>query len=305
MSLSDLVPALQELHRTLHESLAGNLHALQDTGSVTAFVSLVAGGFLYGVLHAIGPGHGKVVIGAYMFADTRTLRQGLLVTALSSLLQAAVAITLVLTLFLALGLAHGAMYSAATWMEWASLGLLAAVGVILVVRGAGFLRRRHGMSGESRRGHHHACNAAGSRYGACGHAPSPQQLRDAHDVRGMAAVIASVGLRPCSGALLLMTLACLAGQIGAGIAATLAMGVGTGLSVAAVAFGALRSRRWLLLLVSATEERLATATGLASILGGVALIASATMLLVAAVSSARSDHPVEHKPAVVGARTHA
>jgi ABC-type nickel/cobalt efflux system permease component RcnA len=305
MFLSDLVPALQELHRTFHESLAGNLRALQDTGSVTALVSLVAGGFLYGVLHAIGPGHGKVVIGAYMFADTRTLRQGLLITALSSLLQAAVAVTLVLALFLVLGLAHGAMESAAAWMEWASLGLLAAVGVILVVRGAGFLRRRHGTSGESQRGHHHPRNESGTRCRACGHAPSPQQLRDVHDLRGMAAVVASVGLRPCSGALLLMTLACLAGQIGAGIAATLAMGVGTGLSVAAVAIGALRSRRWLLTLVSATEERLVTATGLASILGGVVLIASAVLLLVATVSPAPSDHPAEHKPAIVGARTNA
>jgi ABC-type nickel/cobalt efflux system permease component RcnA len=121
----------------------------------------------------------------------------------------------------------------------------------------------------------------------------------------MAAVVASIGLRPCSGALLLMSLACLAGQIGAGIAATLAMGVGTGLSVAAVAYGALRSRRWLLTLVSATDERLATVTGFASILGGLVLIASAALLLVAAASPAPSDHPAEHKPSIVGGRTRA
>jgi ABC-type nickel/cobalt efflux system permease component RcnA len=303
MSFGDLVPALQDLHRTFHESLAGSLHALQDTGSATALVSLVAGGFLYGVLHAIGPGHGKVVIGAYMFADARTLRQGLLITALSSLLQAAVAIALVLALFFALGLAHGAMASATTWMEWVSLGLLAVVGVILVVRGAVFLRGQHGISDNSRRGHH-GCSETASRC-ACGHAPSERQLRDVHDLRGMAAVVASVGLRPCSGALLLMSLACLAGQIGAGIAATLAMGAGTGLSVAAVAYGALRSRRWLLTLVSATEERLATVTGFASILGGLVLIASAALLIVAAASPPQSDHPAEHKPSIVGGRTRA
>jgi ABC-type nickel/cobalt efflux system permease component RcnA len=209
----------------------------------------------------------------------------------------------VLALFVVLGLAHGAMESAATWMEWASLGLLAVVGVILVIRGAAFLQGRRGISGRSRRDHH-ACGDTGSRC-ACEHAPSERQLRDVHDLRGMAAVVASVGLRPCSGALLLMTVACLAGQVGAGVAATLAMGVGTGLSVAAVAYGALRSRRWLFTLVSATEERLATVTGLASILGGVVLIASAALLFVAAASPTPSDHPAEHKPAIVGARTRA
>src|SRR5262249_28184007 len=45
MSLGDLLPVLQDWHRTLHESLTSNLGALQDAGSPTAFISLVAGGF--------------------------------------------------------------------------------------------------------------------------------------------------------------------------------------------------------------------------------------------------------------------
>jgi nickel/cobalt transporter (NicO) family protein len=283
MAVIDLATALQELHRTFHDSLVGNLSALQDAGSARAFASLVAGGFIYGVLHAIGPGHGKVVIGAYMFAGDHTLRQGLLITALSSLLQAAVAITLVLAVFLMLGLAHGATAAAAAWMEYLSFGLLAAVGVILVVRGARVLQagREMAMSGD---GHLHSSSAASAcRCRSCGHALNAQQLRSTHNLRGLAAVVASVGLRPCSGALLLMALACLTGQIWAGIAGTLAMGAGTGISVSAVTVAAVQSRNWLLNLVGMTEARFAAATGLASLLGGMALILSVAVLLVAPV----------------------
>jgi ABC-type nickel/cobalt efflux system permease component RcnA len=282
MAVVDIGPALQELHRTFHDSLVANLAVLQNAGSARAFGSLVAAGFVYGVLHAIGPGHGKVVIGAYMFADDHTLRRGLLVTALSSLLQAAVAIALVLALFFALGLAHASlrtMESAAAWMEYLSLGLVAAVGAILIGRGIRFLRAaRSGADGHHRSTSPCHCSACGH------HAPTALQLRKAQGLRGAAAVVASIGLRPCSGALLLMSLACLAGQIWAGIAGTLAMGVGTGISVGAVALATVQSRKWLLSLVNVTDTRLAIATGLASLLGGAVLITSVAVLLAAPLS---------------------
>jgi nickel/cobalt exporter len=282
MSLSDVVLVVQDLHRAFHEHMAGDLRTLQEAGAGTAFASLVAGGFLYGVLHAIGPGHGKLIVGAYMFADGRTLRQGLLITALSSLLQALVAIGLVLTLFLALGLARSTTETAAAWLECASFALLAAVGAMLVARGTAALRT--GLS--TTRGSPPAHSAGGNeRCGCatCGHAPTAAQLRTAQDLGSTAAVVASVGLRPCSGALLLMLLACLSGQIWAGAAATLAMGVGTGLSVGAIAVAVVQSRTWLLHLVGATERRLAAATGLAAILGGVVIAGTAALLLVAAL----------------------
>jgi nickel/cobalt exporter len=280
VSLADLVPVLEELHRAFHESLAGNLRALQEAGSAAAFVWLVGGGFLYGVLHAIGPGHGKVVVGAYMFANHRTLRQGVLIASLSSLLQAAVAIALVLTLFFALGLARSTTESTAAWLESASFAFLAVLGAMLVARGVKALRADAKTTGASRPGH--PGNHDRSHCKSCGHAATAHQLRDIQSLRGLAAVVASVGLRPCSGALLLMFLSCVTGQIWAGIAATLAMGVGTCISVGAVAVAAVHSRKWLLSLVSVTEARLAAATGIASILGGAAIVASVAVLLVAA-----------------------
>jgi nickel/cobalt exporter len=284
MSLSDVVLIVQDLHRAFHEHMAGDLRALQEAGSGATFASLVSGGFLYGALHAIGPGHGKVIVGAYMFADGRTLRHGLLITALSSLLQAVVAITLVLTLFFALGLARSTTEAAAMWLECASLVLMAAVGMMLALRGAAVFRAGSGTAWAGPPAH----SGGGARCGCttCGRAPTAHGLRKVQSLRGTAAVVASIGLRPCSGALVLMFLACLMGHIWAGVAATLAMGVGTGLSVSAIAVAAVQSRRWLLHLVSATESRLAAVTGLAAVLGGAVIIGTATLLLAAALPSA-------------------
>lgn len=299
MTVIDLAPALQDLHRLFHDSLVGNLRAFQDAGSATAFASLVTGGFLYGVLHAVGPGHGKVVIGAYMFADGQTLRHGLLITALSSLLQAAVAITLVLAVFFVLGLAHGATDAAAAWMEYLSFGLLAAVGAMLVVRGARSLQTGRGMATGGNGRVHSPSAASACRCRSCGHALTAQQLRNTHGLRGLAAVVASVGLRPCSGALLLMAVAGLTGQIWAGIAGTLAMGAGTGINVSAIAVAAVQSRKWLLTAFCVTEARLATASGLASMFGGVAIIASVAVLLLAPASLTHA-----HSTDTLGAHIH-
>jgi ABC-type nickel/cobalt efflux system permease component RcnA len=279
MAATDLTPVLQDLHRMLHDVLIGNLRAFQDAGSATAFGALVAGSFLYGVLHAIGPGHGKVVIGAYMFADERTLRHGLLITSLASLLQAIVAIALVLSLFLVLGLAQATIVSAAAWMECASFSLLTVIGMLMVTRGARVLGAGSGISAKSSRPH--ACGNGGGCGCIRGHAATMQQLRDLKGLRSSAAVVASIGLRPCTGALFLMVFSCLTQRIWAGIAATLAMGLGTGMGVAAIAVAAAYSRKRLLHIASGSEARLAVATGVASIVGGLAIAASAGLLMIA------------------------
>src|ERR1044072_4009877 len=83
----------------LHQSLASDLRSIGDAGPIAA-VGLTVLSFIYGVLHALGPGHGKAVVSAYVMADTRRLRQGVAMAWLASGLQALVAITLVTVILL-------------------------------------------------------------------------------------------------------------------------------------------------------------------------------------------------------------
>lgn len=67
------------------------------------------------------------------------------------------------------------------------------------------------------------------------HGPEPQELAGPGGWRrGLSAIIA-VGLRPCSGAILVLVFALAQGLFWAGIASTFVMGLGTAITVAAIA----------------------------------------------------------------------
>ena len=74
------------------------------------------------------------------------------------------------------------------------------------------------------------------------HAPEPQELAGPGGwKRGLSAIVA-VGLRPCSGAILVLVFALAQGLFWAGVAATFIMGIGTAITVAAIAALAVGAR---------------------------------------------------------------
>lgn len=97
-------------------------------------------------------------------------------------------------------------------------------------------------------GHHHHDHGHGhdhddhaSAWGHA-HAPEPQDLAGPGGwKRGLSAIVA-VGLRPCSGAILVLVFALAQGLFWAGVAATFIMGLGTAITVAAIATLAVGAR---------------------------------------------------------------
>jgi nickel/cobalt transporter (NicO) family protein len=90
-------------------------------------------------------------------------------------------------------------------------------------------------------GHEHDHEDEASAWGHA-HAPEPQDLAGRHWLRrGLAAIIA-VGLRPCSGAIIVLVFALAQGLFWIGVASTFLMGVGTAITVAAIATLAVGAR---------------------------------------------------------------
>ncbi len=86
--------------------------------------------------------------------------------------------------------------------------------------------------------HHHAhSHAPGEVCADCGHAhmPDPAMLRESLDARAAWSAVLAVGLRPCSGAIIVLTFALLNGLYLGGILSVFAMAVGTAITVSVLA----------------------------------------------------------------------
>lgn len=109
---------------------------LQEVGnnSKQAGLTLVALSFAYGVLHALGPGHGKVVITTYLATNPSRLRSSVRLTLAASLLQGLVAIALVSGVLGVLQLSTRYLHQSSFWLEKASYLLVVVLGAILCWR---------------------------------------------------------------------------------------------------------------------------------------------------------------------------
>jgi nickel/cobalt exporter len=258
---------VQAQQKVFHETLGTELRAVAETHSLAATLSIVMVGFLYGIFHAVGPGHGKVIVTGYLLAGRHTLRRGILVSALSSLLQAITAIVLVLGLYQILGLARQQTENAAAWLEVAGYGFMALVGLALLIRGA---REAWHFKGEQ---HHH--------HEGCNHSMSPAAVAAANDRWSLTLMIFSIGIRPCTGAIVLLVFACIVGAVWAGVLATLAMGVGTFITTATLAVLAVQSKKGLLKVFGASENLLRGIHALLGVLAGGLILIIAGLFLVA------------------------
>lgn len=227
-----------------YRQLTGAVRAWQaDGGAAWALMGL---SFAYGVFHALGPGHGKAVISSYVLANRQTARNGALLALASSLIQALVAIVMVAVLAVVFNATAATMNEATRWLELASYALVTLLGVWLVwIKAVRPLLRRAGARGLAdaqghAHAHHHGHDHNDHHHDhdcGCGHAhvPAPEQVAGPLNWRRAGSAILAVGLRPCSGALIVLVFALSQGFFMAGVASALAMGLGTGLTVAALA----------------------------------------------------------------------
>jgi ABC-type nickel/cobalt efflux system permease component RcnA len=140
-------------------------------------------------------------------------------------------------------------------IEIASYALIAAFGLRLVwTKGGGFMRalqaRQPAPALAAAAHHHHDHDHHHHDHGHhdhghddhvhdehCGHShgPAPSELAGPGGWRRGFGAIFAVGIRPCSGAILVLVFALAQGLFWAGIAATFVMGLGTAITVAAIA----------------------------------------------------------------------
>ena len=269
---------LQNQQRDFYAALTASLDALR--ADWTAFWVLGGLSFLYGIFHAAGPGHGKVVISSYVLANESQLRRGIALSGLSALMQSLVAIGFVLVLAGVLNLTSTALGEAAHWVGVVSYAMVALLGVWLVLRKVFGWGHSHAHDHEHGHDHEHDHHADEHTH-AMHHAIAPQDIRG--NWREQLGVVLAVGLRPCSGALVVLVFALSQGVLAAGIASVLLMGLGTAITVATLATLAVTAKGLAGRIGGADSALAGTVVWWAELAGAVCVLGFGVLLLIASL----------------------
>jgi nickel/cobalt transporter (NicO) family protein len=247
-----------------YREMSSTIRAAKSDGS--AVWTLLVISFAYGIFHAAGPGHGKAVISSYLVANQETARRGIVLSFASALMQSLVAVLMVGICALLLNATARTMCGAERVIEIVSYALIAAFGARLVwTKGGGFIRalqapqalpamalaaaaphdhheHSHSHAHVAHHDHDHGHDDHRDEHGHvhdehCGHShgPIPSELAGPGGWRRGFGAIFAVGVRPCSGAILVLVFALAQGMFWAGIASTFVMGLGTAITVATIA----------------------------------------------------------------------
>jgi nickel/cobalt exporter len=217
-----------EKQAEFYRMLSATIRAAKADGS--AGWTLLGISFLYGIFHAAGPGHGKAVISSYLVANDETWRRGVILSFASAILQALTAIVIVAVAAVLLNATAKAMGDTVRVVEVVGYTLIVVIGFrLLWVKARALLRlllpqhahhAHHDHHDHHHHGHAHAHHDHGDDASAWSHAhaPEPSELSARHWFRRALSAVIAVGLRPCSGAIIVLVFALAQGMFWIGAA---------------------------------------------------------------------------------------
>lgn len=261
---------IQEKQQIFYQAMRESLIAIRnDNRSLWALVGLSFG---YGVFHAAGPGHGKAVISSYMLANEVALKRGAILSFAAAFMQG-------LTAIVTMGALIFVLRGAGLRTDMAAGALEIASYLFVTLFGAWLLWSK--ITGRGGHHHHHGDDHAHDHDHDHHHAPDPEKLSGDMGVRDAWLAILSVGVRPCTGAIIVLTFAFLNGLYLSGVLSVLAMSFGTGITVSLLAFLAVSAKN-VAMRVAVMQDRAVIVHRTIEIVGALMVFLIGLLLLLAA-----------------------
>lgn len=277
--LSETLAWIYQQQQRFHAALGDAVRRFKSDPS--GLWLLLALSFGYGVFHAAGPGHGKAVLSSYMVANETQVKRGIVLAFAAALVQALTAVLLVAVLAAVLRTTGMMVSRTANHFEAASYALILLIGLWLVwSKGRRLATQSAGHGHEHDHGHHHHNGLF-----AHAHGPDPKQLSGTLPLSKAAGLVLAMGLRPCTGAILVLLFTFVHQIFFAGVLATFVMAAGTGLTVALLAALALGSKRLVVRLVGQSSPAAAWTVHGMEFLGAVLVALLGASLLAAALTA--------------------
>jgi ABC-type nickel/cobalt efflux system permease component RcnA len=199
--------------------LSDGIVAIKDGHSSSAVLVAMLIAFAYGVLHAIGPGHGKAVILGYFLSRDGSIRRGLRMGAQIALLHVISAVVIVVVVHSLLAVTFAQPIDQLQFLKVFSYGAITIIGSVMLARALWAARRPAGAAAHGHDCHHH------------------QRIGGERDLLSIA-----VGLIPCSGAVLVLIYALANGLLLSGLVMAACIAIGMALTLSAIGIAAVWMR---------------------------------------------------------------
>jgi ABC-type nickel/cobalt efflux system permease component RcnA len=226
--VAELARFSADYQRRIQQSLSTSLRDIKSGSGSLALWTLLAVCFGYGVVHTLGPGHGKAVVVAY-FLDSKKPRawiEGVFAGSWIAFTHTLAALLLAggLKTFAVVGL-FGAL------REVRNVEIVSYTLILLI----GFWRLWAGISGHL---HEHAHGDGDHHHDHDHHHQHPAQRTLAGWL-----LLTAAGIAPCAGALVVILLSLALGVLWAGIVGVIAIALGMAITLAAVGMASMVAHR--------------------------------------------------------------
>lgn len=237
---------VMEWQKIFNLELSSSLNELGQNQN-KAGLTLVFISFLYGVFHAVGPGHGKFILTSYLSIEKTKLPQAMKITFASALVQGLVAVSLVTVIVVIFTLSRQYFNLTLKWVERGSFAIMILFGlywcyqvfkstrktekpVIKSIRLSQNTTQKLPLVNHTHHVHDENCG--------CGHKhlPTSEEMKKAKDWKAQLMIILSIGARPCSGAILVLFLSYTLNLYFWGVISALVMAIGTGFTLSLFAY---------------------------------------------------------------------
>lgn len=246
------IVGLSKFQKTLNEKLSELARNVKETKNIAVFFWLICIAFLYGIIHALGPGHGKFVALSYFLSEKAEVKKGILVGSAIGYLHAFSGFITVMIIYTILKHSYlTTVENVSVRVQAVSYGLIILVGLALLIKNIFFEKR-----------------------------PKDEQNIS---MKSMIAMIVAIGLVPCPGAVILTLFSISLQSIFLGAVMVLAMATGMAVTISLIGVLTIVLKRDALRLFAKQSDLQWHITKGVQIFGSVAIIMVGVLLFLSVV----------------------
>lgn len=226
--IQKIIRQISTLQRQLTKEITKLAKEIKEQRSLKPIILILMLTFIFGMVHALGPGHGKTITFSYFIAERASIRKGILVGSLIGFLHALSALALVLVLyFIVRQVFISQVEDFGRIIKLISYSFITAIGIFLLIKAiVGIVKKKESQSEEQR----------------------------ITNVRSIIPFAIAVGLTPCTGAVIILLFSISMGILSLGIISTFCMALGMATTISIVGIIAILAKNSLTRIFKASTK---------------------------------------------------